>query len=330
MKILINTLLIYTLLINAGCNKNKEIPSQQEAVKELFTTVKPEAVSYAYEITTTGILSNKNEYQLSFMVGGIIDYLEVNQGDYVRKGQILAKVNQTSVNVTTNRLTLAYQKALRDYARVEALYKDKVVTLENLQNAKTGLENAKLQLESAKFSQQHATIKAPGSGKIQSVLAHTNEMTQAGSPVIIMGSDKGGKVLKTNLADIDVVKVSIKDPCSITFDAFPDTIFSGYVSEISGTSDRHTGTYEIGIYVKDSKNILKSGFIGKASISSLKKVDYLQIPIEALVFADKMTGEINVLEEGKKKSKAIKIARILGENLLVSEGLSENEEVIIN
>ncbi len=328
---IVTTILIFTTI--TGCQKketNAELVVSQKATKPVYTTIQPKAVKYADEIIAVGRLSNKYEYQLSFMVGGIIDYLDVNEGDYVKKGQILAKINQTSVNVATNRLTLAYEKAKRDYQRVEILYKDSVVTLENLQNAKTGLDNARLQLENARFSQQYATIKAPSSGKIQSVLSQKNEMTQAGSPVIIMGSDKGGKVLKTNLADVDVVKVKLKDSCSIEFDAFPTIVFTGYVSEVSSTADRYTGTYEIEIYVKDDKNILKPGFIGKVAVKSSQEKEYIQIPIETLVFADGMTGEINILVDGKKKSKTIKIAKIVGERLLVSEGLSANEDVIIN
>jgi RND family efflux transporter MFP subunit len=264
------------------------------------------------------------------MVGGIINFLDVNEGDYVKKGQVLARINQTSVKVTTDRLTLAYEKAQRDYDRVKALYNDKVVTLENLQNSKTGLDNAKLQLESAQFSQQYATIKAPGSGTIQSVLIHKNEMTQPGSPVLIIGSNKGGKVLKTNIADIDIVKVNMQDYCVIKFDVFPNIIFTGSVSKMNSIADRYTGTYEIEIAVKDKKNILKSGFIGKATIQSKIENAYLQIPIEALISADKMTGKINVLVDGEKQSVIIKIAKILGEKILILEGLSENTEVILN
>lgn len=225
---------------------------------------------------------------------------------------------------------LAYEKAQRDYARVEALYKDKVVTLEDLQNAKTGLENARFQLENAQFSQQYATIKAPNSGRIQFVLVQENEMTQAGSPVILMGSNESGKVLKTNLADVDIVNVNMKDPCFIKFDAFPNDIFTGYLSKINSSADRYTGTYEVEITVIDKNNKLKSGFIGKATIQSKVKTDYLQIPIEALVSADKMIGKINILINGEKKQKTVKIAKILGEKLLILDGISENDVIIIN
>jgi len=333
MKVILKSIIVIIILTTFSCNKtdtNKEIVIQQKTVEQNYITEKPKKVNYRNEITVTGSLSYKKEYQLSFMSNGILNYLSVNEGDFVKKGQILARINQTSVKVMTDRLTLSYDKAKRDYTRVEALYKDQVVTLESLQNAKTGLDNARLQLESAQFSKQYATIKAPNSGRIQSVLAQENEMIQAGNPIIVMGSNKGGKVLKTNLADIDIVNVKKKDPCRIQFDAFPNKIFEGYVSEISGTADRYTGTYEIEIYVKDSKNQLKSGFIGKAIIQSKIKKEYLQIPIEALVSADKMIGKINILINGEKIPKTIKITKILGKKLLIIDGLNEDEEVILN
>lgn len=333
MKVILKSIIVIVLLTTFSCKKtdiNKEIVIQHKTVEQNYITKKPEKVSYGNVITATGSLSYKNEYQLSFMSNGILNYLSVDEGDFVKKGQVLARINQTSVKVMTDRLTLSYDKAKRDYARVEALYKDQVVTLESLQNAKTGLDNARLQLESAQFSKQYATIKAPTSGIIQSISAEKNEMIQAGSPIIIMGGTKGGKVLKTNLADVDIVNVKKKDLCRIQFDAFPNKIFEGYVSGISGIADRFTGTYEIEIYVKDSKNQLKSGFIGKVTIQSKIKTDYLQIPIEALVSADKMIGKINIFANGKKKSKTVKIAKILGEKLLILEGVSENDVIILN
>jgi len=155
-------------------------------------------------------------------------------------------------------------------------------------------------------------------------------MTQAGSPIVIMGSNKGGKVLKTNLADIDIVNVKKKDPCQIRFDAFPNKLFEGYVDVISSSADRYTGTYEIEIQVKDPGNQLKSGFIGKATIKSKIKKEYLQIPIEALISANKMIGQIDILKDGELKRKTIKIEKILGKNLLVLEGISKDDVIILN
>jgi len=169
MKTILKSIIAIILFTSIGCNKEEtkqKIITPTETIQQNYVTEKPTIVNYGNEIITTGSLSNKNEYQLSFMVGGIINYLSVDEGDYVKKGQLIAKINQTSVKVMTDRLNLAYDKAKRDYARVEALYKDKVVTLENLQNAKTGLESIRLQLENAKFSKQHATIIAPNSGRI--------------------------------------------------------------------------------------------------------------------------------------------------------------------
>jgi len=333
MKTAIKSIIALLFLTTMSCKKNMptntNIESQVQS-KPNYILEKPKKVTFGYEVKTVGVLSNKNEFQLSFMVGGIINYLPVNEGDFVKKGQVLARINQTSIKVMTERLTLSYEKAKRDYARVAALYNDKVVTLENLENAKTGLENTKLQLENAKFSKQHAVIKAPNSGTILSVLAQKNEMIQAGSPIIIMGSNKGGKVLKTTLADIDVVNINLKDTCVIQFDAFPNKIFTGYVSEISSSADRYTGMYPIEIYVNDKKNVLKSGFIGKVTIQSKNQKEYLQIPIEALVSADKMIGKINILKEGKKQTKTIKIARVLSDKLLIFEGVSENDTIILN
>jgi membrane fusion protein, multidrug efflux system len=324
---------VFIILASISCNEKNVHTGNivtQESIKPIFKTVQPTTVIYADEITAVGLLSNKNEYQLSFMVGGIVNSVGVEEGEYVRKGQVLAQINQIAVEVMVKQLELVYEKSQRDYNRLETLYQDSVVTLEQLQNAQTGLDNAKLELENALFRKEYSTIKAPSSGKIQKIIVRENEMTSAGNPILVLGSDVDGKVLKTSIADVDIVKIKMKDHCTISFDAFPNKIFTGYISEISGVADKYTGTYEIEINVKDKKNVLKSGFIGKALIKTTQENEYKQIPIEALISANKMTGEINILEEGKKKLRTVKIARILGDQLLISDGLSGKEQIIIN
>lgn len=94
MKTILKSIIVIILFTTISCKTDDtqtETATQQKIIKQNYITETPKRVKYGNEITATGFLSYKNEYQLSFMVSGIINYLDVNEGDYVRKGQVLAK-----------------------------------------------------------------------------------------------------------------------------------------------------------------------------------------------------------------------------------------------
>ena len=91
----------------------------------------------ASAIRTNGIVANKDEFKLSFKVGGVIKRIAVNEGDTVRAGQRLAQIEQTEIDAEVEQARQAHDKALRDAQRGERLYADKVISLEQLQDLRT-------------------------------------------------------------------------------------------------------------------------------------------------------------------------------------------------
>ena len=107
-----------------------------------------------------GKLASKEELKLSFKTGGIISEIFVDEGQTVKKGQVLAKLNLSEIQAQVNQAILGLDKAERDYRRANNLYKDSVVTLEQLQNTTTALDIAKSNVKIAEFNLQFSTIKA--------------------------------------------------------------------------------------------------------------------------------------------------------------------------
>ena len=133
----------------------------------------------------------------------------------------------------------------------------------------------------------------------------------------------------TNISDVDVVKIGIGDKASLNFDAWPKTTFNGNVIEIAGMASPTTGTYEVKIQVSDTDNQLKSGFIGSAIIISSKTNQWIEIPIESLLQADGKAGVVYKVENELAVKQEVHIEKILNNKLLVSDGLSENDKVIV-
>lgn len=329
-KILAYSLLFIssTLIFSCSTNKIEESANAEKLVPEVSAT-EAKTVEYSEQVRTTGRLAFNNEYKLSFKTGGIIDAIYVKEGEHVKAGTLLAALTLDEIEAKTSQARIAVEKAERDYNRAKALYADSVATLEQLQDAESQFLNAQQDLQTAQFNLSMSKIVAPSNGIIQKIMAEENEIAGAGNPIIVFGAESQGKVLIANISDVDVVKIGIGDKATLNFDAFHETVFMGEVIEIAGMADPSTGTYEVKIQVNDTHNLLMPGFIGSATITSSKVKRYIEIPIEAMLQANNKTGVVYKIENNLAIKQHVHIAKITNDKLLISNGLSENDRIIV-
>lgn len=320
---------LFLLFFTFACTEKPAQQQEQPAAVPVVRLEKVSRVTFRDEIYATGRVTYQDEFQLSFKTSGMVGNIPVKEGQRVKAGQLMASLKLEEIRAKVGQAENGLDKARRDYERVKGLYGDSVATLEHLQNARTQLENAQLEVASAQFNLKHSQISAPGNGWVLKVNARENEAVQAGMPVIFFGLGSVSRIITTNLSDADVVKIAIGDTAWIRFDPFPDKLFNGVVTEIAGTADPVTGTYEIKINMNDSENQLKSGFIGNISIRSSVRKEHVQIPVDALIFADANEGTIYVAKDDTAYQRRIRFEKIAGDSLLVSEGLEGHETIVV-
>ena len=320
-------------LILAACSAKEETPIKKGPAK-VGIPVKVEQVEVSNEplpISSSGILSAKEEIKLSFKIGGVVKAIYANEGQYVKEGTVLAKLEQQEITSQVNQAKAALDKAKRDLERAEKLYQDTVVTLEQVQNARTAMEVAQANVEIASFNQRYATIYAPVSGKITRRMAEQNEVLSTGSPVFLLAASNKAPVIKVGLADKDVVRLSLKDSAEVRFDAYPEQVFKAEVSEIAASSTTGIGTFEVELMVQAAGFDLKQGFFGKVKIFPSRQDAYYKLPISAVFEADKKTVYVFVpdtkLETAKKI--ALKTQQIGEEFLIVKKEAGQNLTQII-
>ena len=275
-----------------------------EAPKKEITKTEPKPVAVrvaevvpqdkSLPIQASGIVASQEELKLAFKIGGVITAVYVNEGDRVKKGQVLARLDPSEIQAQVAQAKSALEKASRDLERGERLYKDTVATLEQVQDLTTAKEVAENNLKIAEFNQKYSSIYAPSSGRVLKRFAEKGEIIGPGNPVYFIAANQSAQVLRLGLTDVDVVQIKLGDAAQLNFDAFPNQSFEGIVTEIAAGSDPMSGTYEVEVAIKSNKANIKNGFIGKAQIFPEAKKGIVRIPIEAVVEADPKTASIYV------------------------------------
>lgn len=281
-------------------------------------------------INATGLISTENEAKYGFKIGGVVDRILVDEGQSFKKGELLATLKNTEIDAQLSQVENSYQKAKRDYNRVTNLYKDSVATLEQLQNAKTGLDIAKKAVDAVAFNKTYASIYATDDGFVVKKLANEGEIISPGGAVLAINELKANNnwVVKLGVTDSEWASIAVNQKANVTIDAFPGIKFQGFVLRKSLASDQSNGSFQVEIKLTNIKVNLAVGMFAKANIQSNSKSNLPVIPYDALIEADGNTAMVFVPSKNKVKRVPIVIESFNNEAVIVKSGLENYPEII--
>ena len=317
--------LIAVTVVSSGCGRaaHGAATPQEPAVAVRIAGV--ESASGAAVVAGTGTLGAKDEIPLAFKIGGVVASVLVDEGARVRAGQRLAALDLREIDAMVGKATIAAEKARRDAARAERLYKDSVATLSQLQDANSARDAADADLDAARVNREYAVITAPNDGVILKRIVNPGAQVAPGTQIVLFGSASRGTVLRVGLADRDAVRVREGDAATIQFDAFGSREFSGRVRQVGASADSRTGTYSVEIAVVGGDG-LPSGLVGRARIAAratagdgAADAGVIAIPAEALVEGDGSNGIVFTLDRATHRARrhTVSLVGVSGDRVLV-------------
>lgn len=281
-------------------------------------------------VRAVGVLGSEREARLSFKTGGIVQKILVKEGDHVRPGQLLATLNTTEIDAQVAQAEEAVAKSERDQRRVRNLQADSAATLEQLQNAGTGLEVAKKNLEIARFNRSFSEIHSPIGGRVVRKLLNEGELAGPGMPVlVVLGDGAEDWVLNVGLADRDWARVHLGDRAEVVLDAYPGEKFSGTVTFSTDVADPTNGTFKVEIRLKMGGKKAAAGLTGQAQIFPQSAGAKPVIPIEALVESEGQSAKVFVVgPDGRAHAKQVVIAFLAENRVVLASGFEGMAAVV--
>ena len=316
-------------LVAAACG-GAEAPAAEEIASIPVRLVAPELRSTEPPIILTGTLGAKEEIPLGFKIGGVVASVTVDEGDRVREGQLLAALSLTEIESSVSAAREGRDKARRDLTRVEALQKDSVATISQLEDARTGLQVAEAQLRAAEFNRQYAEVRAPAAGVILRRQVEAGQLVSSGVRVFTVRLERGGLVLRVGAADREAVRLKEGMRADVRFDAFAGDTFTGRIQQIGVSASPMTGTYEIEIAVGPTSRALVSGLIGTASIVPVSSKLSITVPTESLIEVDGRWASIFVFdaESGRVRRQRVRVLWIEGGIAALAGGVDTTLRVV--
>lgn len=292
-------------------------------------TVTAQWQDYSRPVPISGVLENKSEQNLAFKMGGLLKKVAVDEGQWVKKGQLLAALDLEEINAQVAKAESVLANARRNLERFQSLQGLDALSVEQLQRAETQVEVAHSDLRVARFNQRHAVIKAPADGRVLKRFVEVNEMVANGKPAFLFAARKSGWVLRAGVTDRDIVRLSLNDSAAVAFDAWPGYTFAAVVSELAGRADR-SQTFEVELRLADdSSRQLLAGFVGHAVITPVTGQQAMLIPAAAMVrAADGLADVFVVSDESVAQPRQVTLLTLESGHLVVVDGLLAGERVV--
>lgn len=323
----------FTALALTACGKK---PNEKKALPETDEIpVKVASVSslqIPFKIAVTGLVTTENEGRYSFKIGGVISKILVHEGQFFKKGQLLAALNTTEINSGLDQAKLNVEKANRDYTRAMNLYKDSVATLEQVQNAKTVLEVAQKAEEAIAFNSQYAVIYATSDGFVTEKIGNEGEVVAAGAPILAISESHGNNdfELKVGVTDREWAQISINQKATVVLDGFPGKTIPAYVFRKSQASENAGGSFQVELKLQLGALHPAIGMFGKAEIVTGATSHNTIIPYEALIEADGNKAFIFEVDNNKVKRVPVVIAGFDNNQVYVKSGLENVSQVVVS
>ncbi|MFN8154998.1 MAG: efflux RND transporter periplasmic adaptor subunit [Bacteroidia bacterium] len=318
------------MLLLASCKSGKpeDTVNTQEVIPVKTIALTREEI--ATDIPVSGKFTTDDETMLSFKTGGVIRKIMVDEGDYVRAGQVLATLDLTEINALVQQAELGLEKARRDFDRAERLYHDSVATREQYENARTGLDVATEQARAARFNNQYSVIRANADGYVLLRMAEEGQLIGPGQPVLqVNGAGNGHWVFKAGISDTERNTIAAGDKAEIITDA--DQRITATVIRRSEGVDPYSGTFTVYLAADGRPQGIASGLFGKGVIHASGKVQAWRIPYAAILDGDQQTGSVFITNDNSKAEiRTVKIHTIASGEAWVTAGLENARALIVS
>jgi membrane fusion protein (multidrug efflux system) len=310
---------------NGDQAKKEEAQKDEDLIPVEVTTIQRGSISDYILISAN--LETEKMADIYSRVQGIVEAIYTEEGQAVKKNQVLLKLEAEEYELAAERARLNYDKQNADFNRLKAMYEQSLISKEEYDQADFTTKALKIEWQQAELNLSYTRIKSPIEGVIGERLCKPGDRIQP--------SDKLYAVINTDEV-IAVVYVPEKElgnvrkgqAAYITSDNIKSEHFTGKIKRVSPVVDAQSGTFKVTIAVDNKQNMLKAGMFINAHIITETHNDAILMPKTAIIYENEMMSVFVV-----KDSIAHKVTLEVGfqdhEKVEVRSGIEAGDKVIV-
>lgn len=319
-------LAVWSVAFLAGCAKPK--PSQP-LPPPTVTTAKVSKTEGARVLRLSGTLEPERSVSVSFAVPGTVERVLVNEGEVVRRGQVLARLFARSYQDSLGIAQAKADQAEDAYRRLEPMYRNHTLPEVKMVEVETGRAQAKLSVSMARKNVEDTVLRAPEAGVIARRQVEAGANAAPGAPVMTLVRTQ--TLLATaSVPEKEVGRCRPGQKAKVVVPALGKTV-EGTIREVAVLANPLTRSYDVKVAVPNGEGALRVGMVAEVHLDVAGEQASLVVPPVAVrVDEDGKPCVFVVMSDRTVRRRAVTIAGYVGELTAVSSGLGEGDAVVVS
>lgn len=330
-KITKTRMLILVVLVTASLFGCKNSPKEHVAIVQPVKVFRVGDNNGSSSVKVfTGLVKESREVKIAFQIAGPLVNLNVDQGKFVKKGELIAAINERDYLVQLEAANAQFENAKLQAERYTALYEKKSTSKSVYDQIQAGFKLAKAQKEAAENALKDTKIYAPFSGYVQAMYAENYEKVGAGQPIVSL-LDLNNLEIAVSLSENDFLQYKTFSGFTGRFESFPGVDFNLKLIEIEQKPNGDN-------FFRMRLKIDRQGFqVVPGMVASIKtnlettKSSMCKVPVES-VFNKKGKSYVWIYDEANKcvKGKTVSLKDFDSKGMINIESGVEIGDIIVS
>jgi membrane fusion protein (multidrug efflux system) len=277
--------------------------------------------------TGTASLESDQDAMVVAKVTGEVKQLLVEEGDRVKAGTVMARLDGDRLRLELKRSEANLRKLRQEYERNVELHEKGLVSAGAFEGMKYELDAMTAANSLARLELSYTEITAPIDGLVSDRYIKVGNTISVNDPVFHI-TDMDPLLAYLFVPEREFRKLRIGQVAQVGLDAVPGQVFSASIDRISPVVDPQTGTFKVTLAIYDESARLKPGMFGRFQIVYDAHTDVVMIPRVAVI-EDDTRQSVFIVDDGVAHRRIVRTGYAREDQIEITEGLTGDETVII-
>ncbi|MCF8234682.1 MAG: efflux RND transporter periplasmic adaptor subunit [Bacteroidales bacterium] len=306
----------------------------EDSLKDLIPVktqkLKPQTFRHFFE--SSGVVEAVEEAYISPEMGGQIKEIYVDEGDQVKQGQLLARLNTSVTESTIEEVETSLELATTVYKKQKTLWKEKNIGSEiQYLEAKTNKESLENKLQTLRAQMEMSIIRSPIHGIVDQIFQKEGELATPGMQMMqVINLDK--LYVNIDISERYLPNISKGDSVRLSFPSYPGKHMTVPIHRIGNVIEPDNRTFKVELKIDNVNERYKPNMVAITKINDYTADSAIVVP--SIVVKEDLTGKYLYVLDDKNETavaekKYIETGRSYNNKTLITKGLRPGMEVII-
>ena len=284
--------------------------------------------SASRSVSATGVVEPLRTIGVNSQLAGVISQVNVQEGDAVREGQVLARIQAPEVEAQLVSAEAALSVAESQATRSASLFSQQIITAGEHERDQAALIASRATRDQLKTRLSYAEVRAPASGVVMEKRVEAGDLASTQSRLFSV-ADITVLVVRMPISELEVTALSEGMPVSLTLDALPGREIQGRIRRVFPAADSVTRLVPVEVAISGTAALdVRPGFLARAKFPIAPRNDVLLIPNAALL-QNPRGAAVYVVNDGKAALRAVQRGATYDGRVEITSGLSVGDTVVV-